>query len=39
MFFNSFLMLFDNKGSYKIILCKFLHTFFKLLFIISRQKC
>lgn len=28
MFFNSFLSLFDNKGSYKIVPCKFFCSFF-----------
>ena len=37
MFFNSFLSLFDNKGSYKIVPCKFFCRFFHLHIIISRK--
>lgn len=37
MFFNSFLSLFDNKGSYKIVPCKFFCRFFHSHTIISRK--
>ena len=37
MFFNSFLSLFDNKGSYKILACKFFCRFFHSHTIISRK--
>lgn len=37
MFFNSFLSLFDNKGSYKILPCKFFCRFFHSHTIISRK--
>lgn len=38
MFFNSFLSLFDNKDSYKIVPCKFFCRFFHSHTIISRKK-
>lgn len=37
MFFNAFLSLFDNKGSYKILPCKFFCRFFYPHVIISRK--